>query len=229
MMYELLMRETTLHRHVAGVPNVLTLHAVFESSNYMYLVLDYCPGGTLYDHIMNGAFEQNNELIRKVFLQILNGVHACHEEGVFHRDLKPENILCTRDGSAVYVADFGLATDELVSEEFGCGSPSWMSPVQCADLSRLECIGFGFSYAPYSSRQSDVWALGVILINMIASCFPWGNAVVEDAGFKAFLDDPHSLYDRMPISHGLCEILERVFDVNPSERMTIPELRRAVA
>jgi serine/threonine protein kinase len=60
-----------------------------------------------------------DELIRNVFLQIVDALSYCHSMGIFHRDLKPENILVTRDGEKVCIADFGLATSERVSTDFG--------------------------------------------------------------------------------------------------------------
>ena len=58
-------------------------------------------------------------MIRTVFLQIVDAVEYCHSMGIFHRDLKPENILCTRGGSRICIADFGLATSERLSTDFG--------------------------------------------------------------------------------------------------------------
>ena len=70
----------------------------------------------------------NDALITNVFLQILDAVEYCHEQGVYHRDLKPENVLCNEDGSRVVLADFGLATRQLVSDDLGVGSGYYMSP-----------------------------------------------------------------------------------------------------
>lgn len=70
----------------------------------------------------------NDALIRDVFIQIVDAVAYCHSLGVYHRDLKPENILCTEDGVRVVLADFGLATLDIVSSDLGVGSGYYMSP-----------------------------------------------------------------------------------------------------
>ena len=61
----------------------------------------------------------NDALIKQIFLQIVDATEYCHSMGIFHRDLKPENILCTRDGERICIADFGLATSERISTDFG--------------------------------------------------------------------------------------------------------------
>ena len=105
------------------------MHHAFEDTMFVYIVLDYCPGGDLFARIADDSmFFRKDEMTKSVFLKILDGVAHCHQKRVFHRDLKPENILCSEDGSQVYVSDFGLCTAGLVSQTFGCGSSPYMSP-----------------------------------------------------------------------------------------------------
>ena len=122
-------RETAFHRSVSSHPNVLTLHRVFEEGRYVFFVLDYYSGGDLFKLITEGGcFRGNDEMVKKIFLQILDAVDACHKRGIYHRDIKPENILCSADRTKVCLADFGLATKSIFSSNFGAGSFSYMSP-----------------------------------------------------------------------------------------------------
>ncbi|KAL6299439.1 kinase-like domain-containing protein [Sparassis latifolia] len=213
-------REISLHRLVSEHPNVVTVHDAFEDSKYFYLVMDYYPGGDLFRHICEKkVLVKNDEMVRKVFLQILDAVQACHRNKVFHRDLKPENIMCNVDGSQVYVGDFGLATSRPLSYTHGCGSSFYMSP---------ECIGEELGFAAYSTKQSDIWSLGVILINMITGRNPWESARCTDSCFSEFILDPDYFYHCMPISRGVADILNGIFVLDPSSRTSIRRLRKAI-
>lgn len=122
-------REIALHTIASHHPNVVTLHNVLEEETCIYVILSFCEEGDLFGMITERQrYLGHDELIRDVFLQILNAVEYCHTLGVYHRDLKPENILCSADGKKVVLADFGLATSERNSGDFGCGSTFYMSP-----------------------------------------------------------------------------------------------------
>jgi serine/threonine protein kinase len=125
------MREFALQISVCDHPNIISIHDIICDDSYIYVIMDYCPGGDLFGAITERCLYQGNiELIRTAFLQLIDAVQACHDEGVFHRDLKPENVLCSEDGSHVYLSDFGLATKRKVCRDFGCGSVFYMSPGQ---------------------------------------------------------------------------------------------------
>lgn len=123
------LREVTLHSKVSGHPNVLTYHRIYEEDMYLFIILDLCHGGDLFDAITKKkAYHKNDYLAKTAILQLIDAVSSCHDAGVFHRDLKPENILCGPNGLDIRLADFGLATDKHTSQDFGCGSLIYMSP-----------------------------------------------------------------------------------------------------
>ena len=75
---------------VLSHPNIVTLHKVLQSESEVYLVMEYCSGGTLADYVtLKPLFE---DLARFYFTQVVEGVRYCHSRGVVHRDLKLENL-----------------------------------------------------------------------------------------------------------------------------------------
>ena len=121
-------REIALHGLVSNHPNVVTVHDAYEDDNYFYLVMDFCTGGDLFEPICRQAYVGNDALVRKAFLSLIDAVEACHSLRIYHRDLKPENILVSGDRSQVFLADFGLATNQPIVQEFYCGTAAYMSP-----------------------------------------------------------------------------------------------------
>ncbi|KAF9046930.1 kinase-like protein [Hymenopellis radicata] len=213
-------RERRLHGRVSGHPNVVTFHKAIYDDFYVFFVLDLCSGGTLFEAISeHKLFYRNDILLKQAFVQIIDAVQYCHDHLVFHRDLKPENILCSRDGSTIYVSDFGLATRLENSESFGCGTRYYKSP---------ECTGENLKLISYSTRQSDVWALGVVLVNMTTGRSPWRLASLEDIGFRSFLRHRSYLEENLPLSKPVAHVLRRIFDLNPCRRITLKELRKEI-
>ncbi len=88
----------------------------------------------------------------------------------------------------------------------------------------LECWGRDL-YCPYAS---DVWAVGVILTNMVSGRNPWEKASLKDRRFARHADDPYYLYNTMPISEELHTILLSTFARDPRNRITLPELREMI-
>ncbi|KAI0800624.1 kinase-like domain-containing protein [Fomes fomentarius] len=207
--------EVVLHGVVSDHPNVVNIHGTYDDSEYLCIILDYHPGGDLFGlAIEEGIYAHNEELLRSAFLSIIDAVQACHDAGIAHHDLKPENFLMSEDGSTAYLSDFGLATDQRMVRD-RCGTPIYMAP---------ECWGRDV-YCPYTS---DVWAVGVILANMVSGGNPWEKASLKDRRFARQADDLYYLYNTMPISEDLHTILLSTFIRDPRERITLPELRQMI-
>ena len=131
-------REIQLHIEASNHPNVVSLVRIMESADCTFVVLEFCPEGDLFSSITEGGlFLGDDAMAKRAFLQLLEAVDHCHSIGIYHRDLKPENILVSDGGSTVKLADFGLATKEYITDDFGCGSTFYMSPGQsfcCSDI-----------------------------------------------------------------------------------------------
>ena len=97
-------------------PNIIKLYDIFESNHNLYLVMEECNGGELFDritdHIENEEMNTDKEAA-DILLQVMSAVEYCHNNGICHRDLKPENLLYLKKGdekdNPLKVIDFGLS------------------------------------------------------------------------------------------------------------------------
>ena len=140
--------------------SIVLLHDFFWDEINFYLVLDFCPGGELFDYIVDND-KLDEPVAAFVFRQIVSAVAFCHSFGVAHRDLKPENVLIVKF-PYIKVSDFGLCgfiSDGTLMKTF-CGSPCYCAP---------ECL----CRVQYDGRISDIWSLGVILFSMVTGEHPW--------------------------------------------------------
>ncbi|KAI9734684.1 MAG: hypothetical protein M1834_002286 [Cirrosporium novae-zelandiae] len=214
-------REIKLHHMASWHPNVVSLERIMDSVDCTFCVMEYCPEGDLFSNITeHGHYVGNDYLAKHIFLQILDAVDYCHSIGIYHRDLKPENILVTDGGMTAKLADFGLATTDKLTSDFGCGSTFYMSP-ECQQSNPNP-------YASYSSVANDVWSLGVILVNLTCGRNPWKRASPEDSTFRAYLKDQQFLRSILPLSPELDSILRRIFECDPRKRISLTELRTLV-
>ncbi|KAI7895418.1 kinase-like domain-containing protein [Mucor mucedo] len=215
-------KEVDVHAYLSGHPNILKFEKVVFEAEKTFMVIEYTPEGDLFSAITrpHNNIVGNNQAIRHIFLQILDAVHYCHEHHISHRDLKPENIML---GSKLQVklADFGLATLDHVSNEFGCGSTFYFSP---------ECQGGSTRIKGYNTQKNDIWSLGIILINLTAGRNPWKQAHTRNAAFANYVRNPrHFFRTILPcISDELERILLRIFCLNPVKRISLRELRHRI-
>lgn len=238
-------REIRLHYLASAHANVVSMHKIVDDPDCVYVILEYCPEGDLFLNITErGQYVGKDELAKKVFLQILDAVEYCHTLGIYHRDLKPENILVTDHGETVKLADFGLATSDDRSEDYGCGSTFYMSPgIFSSSISshpndpRLtvsfsfpsECLDPSTRKPYYMCAPNDVWSLGVILTNLTCGRNPWKQASFQDSTYRAFARSPDFLKTILPLTDELNDILGQVFHPNPELRITLSDLRNKIA
>ncbi|KAG8631306.1 hypothetical protein KVT40_000446 [Elsinoe batatas] len=214
-------REIQLHWQASQHQNVARLHEILDLPDCTYVIMEFCPEGDLFAKITEEeVYTSDDELARSVFLQILDAVEYCHSIGIYHRDLKPENILVKDGGRTVKLADFGLATKERITSDFGCGSTFYMSP-ECQETNPHR-------YQSYDSAANDVWSLGVILVNLTCGRNPWKRASRDDSTFRAYMKDRNFLKTILPLSESLDAILRQVFEPNWQRRISVSELKQMI-
>ena len=173
-------------------PNVVSLYDIGETDGWLFLVLEYIPGGSLKKRI-DGPVPPR--VAAKFMLRVSEAVEKIHQGGQFHLDLKPSNILIDSgedaplDQATPKVADFGIArpspdgetADEeaatTVSGPWG-GTPSYMAPEQVA-ASRDQL-----------SPASDVHALGAILYQLVTGRPPFQGASTLETLEQVRSQDP---------------------------------------
>jgi serine/threonine protein kinase/Tfp pilus assembly protein PilF len=164
-------------------PNVCGIYEVGEQGEEAYIVMQYVPGQSLDKLIARGP--ANMQLALSVGIQISDGLSAAHSLGIFHRDLKPANVMLT-DGGLVKILDFGLARRlDPEDAEFDPAKAARRRPG--VPIATYTARGGTIAYmAPeqfvtgQSSVQSDLWALGVILYELVSGRHPFARPDADE-------------------------------------------------
>ena len=213
--------ELACHDGLGQHPNIVNLLNRFETDSHVYLVLEFCSMGDLYEAIRLGHGPLETENVREFMLQLVNAVDFMHSKGLYHRDLKPENIFLTQSGS-LKLGDFGLATSDTWSYEASIGSDRYMAPEQ-----------YDPSDVGYSPAAADVWAIGICLLNILFSRNPFVTPTESDVLFADFARDSQSLFDIFPnMSQDTFEVLSHCMTIDPRKRSLAAvrdALKRAVS
>jgi eukaryotic-like serine/threonine-protein kinase len=168
-------------------PNIGVIHDIEESADrQLFIVMAYYEGETLAQKLSRGAIPVRESL--DLAIQIARGLSAAHARNIVHRDIKPSNIIVTKDNVAKIV-DFGLArvvaSISSTQSISSTGTLPYMSPEQI--------LG-----EPIDQR-ADLWALGVILIQMISGSHPFVRPNVGAMTY-AILNQPPAAVDVIPKS-----------------------------
>lgn len=199
--------ELAIHLRIGSHPNVVNLLQSFETQNHVYLVLEFCSNGDLYEAIRLGKGPLETEHVRDFMFQLIGAIEHMHSRGIYHRDIKPENIFLTQSGS-MKLGDFGLATADAWSYEVAVGSDRYMAPEQ------YDPCEYG-----YSPAKADIWAIGICLLNVLFSRNPFAVPAASDPLFADFIHDRQSLFDVFPnMSQDTFAVLDHCLAIDPENR-----------
>ncbi|OHT02131.1 CAMK family protein kinase [Tritrichomonas foetus] len=196
-------------------PNIIRIFNYFIESSNLYLVFEYCPGGSIQDIIDNSSLTLSKKKLIRYFRQIVEAIHFCQSKNIAHHDIKPGNILLdTYDRPKL--ADFGLSfkyeTQEAFSMNFD-GSLQFMAPEL---ISRV-------AYDPF---KADIWSLGITFYMMISKTSPWNyttsNPTNKEELQKAIVEG--NIMYPPTMKKKFVELLKKMLVVDISQRATMNDL-----
>jgi maternal embryonic leucine zipper kinase len=192
------------HQHICQLMQVI------ETDEKIFMILEYCPGGELFDYIVAKDRLSESEA-RFFFRQIIAALAYIHSKGYAHRDLKPENLLLD-DNQCLKLIDFGLCAKPKGGMEnllrTCCGSPAYAAP-------ELIC---GKSYL---GAEADLWSMGVLLYALLCGYLPFDDDNINLL-YKKIQQGKYELpaWLTADSSHLLADLLQ----VDPKKRITMQQL-----
>lgn len=198
----------------ADHPNIIKLYEEYEDPRNVYLVMETCTGGELFDCIVNRG-HLTEKVAQQIFAQMAGAIRYLHAKGIVHRDLKPENLLLSAedDISSIKLIDFGLSKvcqDPAAMMHTRAGTPYYIAPEVLLGNYGMEC---------------DIWSLGVILYILVAGYPPfYGNTDTEilrkvKANTRDFTGSEWSA-----VSDSIKDLIDKMLVTNVNDRYNIEQV-----
>ncbi|ONK67394.1 uncharacterized protein A4U43_C06F19710 [Asparagus officinalis] len=193
-------------------PNVVRYYASYQGEEYLWIVMEYCGGGSVAD-LMNVTEEPLGESqIAYICREALKGLSYLHSIFKVHRDIKGGNILLTEQGE-VKLGDFGVAaqlTRTMSKRNTFIGTPHWMAP-EVIQESRYD-------------GKVDVWALGVSAIEMAEGFPPRSTVHPMRVLFMISSEPAPMLEDKEKWSLLFHDFVAKCLTKDPRTRPSAPEM-----
>ena len=166
---------------------IVELKASFQEWDYLYLVMEYLPGGDLMGLLIaRNIFTEEDS---KFYIsEMILAIDSIHELNCIHRDIKPDNVLIGKDGH-IKLTDFGLAkiSDKILKEDFIDYN---FDENRKSHNRNFSCVGTAYYAAPEVinkkeyGQEIDWWSLGVILFEMVVGYAPFCSQKTSDVCYK---------------------------------------------
>ena len=198
-------------------PNIVKLLDHFENAEYIFIVMEYIPGGDLGEYMKKNKYNFSEKQASIFIKQIALGLNYLHQFGIIHRDLKPENIMLTEksENGKLKIMDFGLSKILGNQEKSvdGFGTLTFVAPEVLVRT-------------PYN-KEIDIWSLGVILYLMLSGLLPFDDdndneEVIAKLIVYSEVKFPSKNFSKY--STQVKDLIKRCLTKDPQERIKISEI-----
>ena len=192
-------------------PQICKVYDTGEIDGIRFIALQYIEGENLKQYLKREGRKREPEEAVRLVLQMLHALEAAHDQGVIHRDLKPENVMLNKNNEPV-IMDFGLARTTIASSNAGLtqgmivGTAAYMSPEQAAG--KAEGI----------DHRSDLYAVGVMLFEMLTGEWPFTGGAIEVIGKKCVQEPPSPLSINPELNAQLAAVCHKMIAKQKGDR-----------
>jgi len=214
---EWLRQEVDIMRLLGGSINIVHVYDCYESKNHVYILMELCSGGNLFEKIAKGD-PYSEKMASMLMGDILRVAEQCHAKRIIHRDIKPENFLFGNKlvGAPLKMTDFGLA--------------DYCEPGQ--KLSEIS--GTPYYIAPEVIRQNygleaDIWSCGIVMYVLLTGRTPFHRPDDHKQSYKVVFRrilDEEIDFNKDPwgnISDTAKDLCRKLLQKDPSKRLTANE------
>lgn len=188
-------------------PNIVEIYDVGDYKGHHYIVMEYVTGKTLKQVIRSRGPLVNEEAV-DIMKQLCSAISEAHSRGIIHRDIKPQNVIVKADGS-IKILDFGIATAkgsmQLTQANNVMGSVHYLAP----ELAKGEA----------ASPQSDIYALGIVLYEMLAGDVPFKADQAVQIALKHMREPmPDVRLINASVPQSIANVITRATSKDPNNR-----------
>ena len=197
--------EFEIMKSLAGFPFILDLHYCFQSANYLYLIIDYCPNGdfTKLESINNPKL---------FFAEVILAFEYIHKKNIIYRDLKPENILLDETGH-IKICDFNLAKAGMTKHKRAnsfCGSPLYFSP----EMVEKKSVNY----------KCDIYGIGLLIYEIIVGHTAFTALEINELYEKIKKNQIN--FNEAELQGDAKDLIKKMCAKNPNDRIELEDVKK---
>lgn len=204
-------------------PNILPLLEVIDAKDaeHIFLVSEYIEGGPLMPVQAFEAAPIEEQHVRNLFRQLVDGLTYMHSQGVAHNDIKPENLIEEASTKRLLLADFGSAQDIVRAEapenaeSLRANTTLMFTPPEVLDQEPGDT---------YKLRPTDVWAVGITLFMLLFGRPPYEGETFFELSMNV-LEGEISFPETIEVSESARDIIQAMLDHDPKQRITLDHIK----
>ena len=192
--------------------NIIKLYEIMETLQRIYLVMEFCEGGDLYNYILTRGHLTERQSCR-FFHDMIEALTYLHSQKIAHRDIKPENFLLDTAGKtmSIKLIDFGISNNYKDNDllKTSCGTSAFAAPEI-------------YKGKEYDGLLCDIWSVGVVLYAMVFGYLPFCDEN-EQNNIKNIMNGNYDIPDEA--NDDLRDLLSHLIEINPEKRMNLEQIK----